>query len=381
MLLIKLSAVLLLSITISRAHAQTNSDDASTKRHNEMMAVMMSRPKLPVKSIGILLYDGYNTMDAMGPYHTLASINGAKVFFVGRTKGAIVNQRKLKIQVDSSIDEVKHLDILVIPGGAKETFMATVDTPLLNWIREIDKSSIYTTSVCTGSWILGATGLLKGKNATSNWYRADEMMKFYGANFKEERWVKDGKYWTSAGVTAGMDMSLAIIDDLFGRRYTEAVMLDLEYNPQPPYNAGTPKKSEPFVADMMLEMYDMFMLPMIQKEKQKQPAKKPSLFQQWPALDEYHKLMSASFHPAEEGKLEPVKKNAYSMAVQAKKLKESAIPAEFNKAGIPGLLAKLEKESADLAKLIKSKKSDEEIKKAIFSLHDRFHEIVGLCRD
>lgn len=377
----KLTAVLLLALSILSANAQTNTDDASTKKHNEMMAVMMTRPRLPIKSIGILLYDGYNTMDAMGPYHTLASISGANVFFVGRKKGAIVNQRKLKIQVDSSIDDVKKLDILVIPGGARETFMATVDTPLLNWIREIDKTTTYTTSVCTGSWILGATGLLKGKNATSNWYRAEEMMKFYGANFKEERWVKDGKYWTSAGVTAGMDMSLAIIDDLMGRRYTEGVMLDLEYNPQPPYNAGTPKKSEPIVADMMLEMYDMFMLPMIQKEKQKQSAKKPSLFQQWPALDEYHKLMSASFHPAEEGKLEPVKKNAAAMAVQAKKLKDSPIPAAFNKAGMPDLLSKLEKESAALARLVKAKKSDEDIKKAIFSLHDRFHEIVGLCRE
>jgi len=93
------------------------------------------------------------------------------------------------------------------------------------------------------------------------------MLLMYGAKFKEERWVKDGKYWTSAGVTAGMDLSLAIIDDLLGRQYTEAIMLDLEYNPKPPYLGGTPKTTDPLVADMMKEMYDMVMLPMIEKEK------------------------------------------------------------------------------------------------------------------
>ena len=92
------------------------------------------------------------------------------------------------------------------------------------------------------------------------------MMQSYGANFKEERYVNDEKYWTSAGVSAGIDMSLAIIDDLLGRKYTEAVMLDLEYDPKPPYDAGVPKKSDPQVAAMMKEMYDMIMLPLIQKK-------------------------------------------------------------------------------------------------------------------
>ncbi len=260
-------ASLVLAATISSA--QTRDKDSLSKRHNEMMAIIMTQPKVPIKTIGILVYDGYNTLDAMGPYHTLAEIMGAKTFFVAKQKGMVKNQRGLQTRIDTSFAEVKNLDILVIPGGAVETFMQTQDTATLNWIKQIDKTTTYTTSVCTGSWILGSTGLLKGRNATSNWYRADEMMKLYGANFKEERWVKDGKYWTSAGVTAGIDMSLAIIDDLMGKKYTEGVMLDLEYNPHPPYNAGTPKTSEPIVADMMKEMYDMALLPLIQKQLKK----------------------------------------------------------------------------------------------------------------
>jgi putative intracellular protease/amidase len=251
---------------------KTNPDSlviGTADRHKQMMDILFTPTKVPIKKIGILLYDGYNTLDAMGPYHTLAEIMGAKTYFIAKKRGFVKNQRGLEVKVDSSFNDVSSLDILVIPGGAGETFMQTQDTTTLNWIRKIDKTTKYTTSVCTGSWILGATGLLKGKNVTSNWYRAEEVMKMYGANYKEGRWVQDGKYWTSAGVSAGIDMSLAIIDDLLGRKYTEAVMLDLEYDPKPPYDAGVPKKSDPLVADMMKEMYDMLLLPLIQGEQKK----------------------------------------------------------------------------------------------------------------
>jgi putative intracellular protease/amidase len=251
---------------------KTNPDSlviGTADRHKQMMDILFTPTKVPIKKIGILLYDGYNTLDAMGPYHTLAEIMGAKTYFIAKKRGVVKNQRGLEVKVDSSFDDVSSLDILVIPGGAGETFMQTQDTTTLNWIRKIDKTTKYTASVCTGSWILGATGLLKGKNASSNWYRAEEVMTMYGANYKEGRWVQDGKYWTSAGVSAGIDMSLAIIDDLLGRKYTEAVMLDLEYDPKPPYDAGVPKKSDPLVADMMKEMYDMLLLPLIQGEQKK----------------------------------------------------------------------------------------------------------------
>lgn len=258
-----------LIVFVSRATAQGENKDSLAKRHNEMMAIIMTQPKMPIKTIGILVYDGYNTLDAMGPYHTLAEIMGAKTFFIAKKKGMVQNQRGLQMKVDTSFAEVNKLDILVIPGGAVETFMQTQDTVTLNWIRQIDKTTTFTTSVCTGAWILGATGLLNGKYATTNWYRAEEILNSYGVKFKQDRWVRDGKYWTSAGVTAGIDMSLAIIDELMGKKYTEGVMLDLEYNPQPPYNAGTPEKSEKIVADMMKEMYDLALLPLIQKQLKK----------------------------------------------------------------------------------------------------------------
>ncbi|HVM88013.1 MAG TPA: DJ-1/PfpI family protein [Puia sp.] len=255
--------IALLSMQIS--FSQTN-NDSLVKKHKEMMDIIMTQPKYPIKTIGILLYNGYQTLDAMGPYETLSQLGGSvKIFFIAKQKGLIKNQRNMLVKVDTSISEVNKLDILVIPGGAVETFMMTQDTAVLNWIRKINETTTYTTSVCTGAWILGATGLLKGKNVTTNWYRADEMMKNYGANFKQERWVHDGKFWTSAGVTAGIDMSLAIINELMGEKFTQAAMLNLEYNPHPPIAGGSPENTQPIVAEMMKEMYDMGMQPLFKK--------------------------------------------------------------------------------------------------------------------
>ncbi|WP_344765527.1 DJ-1/PfpI family protein [Pedobacter ginsengiterrae] len=229
---------------------------------NEIGTITFSS-KVPIKNIGIFIYDGFNTLDAMGPYHILSQIVGSKVFFISKRKGLVRNQTGMEVKVEKSIDEVNHLDILVIPGGARETYLHTKDQSLLDWIKRIDKGSVYTGGVCTGGWILGATGLLKGRNVTTNWYRAEEIMKKYGANFKPERYVRDGKYWTSAGVTAGMDMSLAIVNDLMGNQYTQAVMLDLEYDPKPPIDGGSIEKTTPEVKRFMNRLYDGIFTPVM----------------------------------------------------------------------------------------------------------------------
>jgi transcriptional regulator GlxA family with amidase domain len=264
-----LFSILFFLYFITASFGQTAKNDSLAKRHQAMMDIMMTKPKVAIKTIGILIYDGYQTLDVMGPYEVLSNLSGAKVILIAKQKGLIRNQKGLKIQVDTSIADVEKLDILVIPGGAAETFLMSQDTTVLNWIRKIDKTTTYTTSVCTGAWILGATGLLKGKNATTNWYRAEEMLKNCGANFKQERWVKDGKYWTSAGVTAGMDMSLAIVNDLMGEKYTQAIMLNFEYDPKPPLNAGSILNTDKLVIDMMYQMYDSIFLPLFDKKSKK----------------------------------------------------------------------------------------------------------------
>lgn len=228
----------------------TNMDELMTRQPN---------PNVNVNGIGILVYDGMYSLDAFGPYQVFRSA-GLNAFFIGKTKNTVTASNGLTVTPSKSIHEVNKLDVLLIPGGALGTALQTIDEEVLEWIRTIDETSIYTTSVCTGAWILGATGLLHGKNASTHWYRAEEMLTKYGANYTGKRWTRDGKYWTSAGVTGGIDLSLALVNHLFGKQYTQAVMLDMEYDPKPPVPGGTPEKSDKTIAQLMKDMYDSFMI-------------------------------------------------------------------------------------------------------------------------
>jgi putative intracellular protease/amidase len=221
-----------------------------------------------LKTIGILVYDNFFTLDAIGPIVALSQIPDIQIKLIAKEKGELKTGRTL-LKVNNVINEIPNLDVLVVPGGAISTFNASRDTVLLNWTRKIDAHSLYTTSVCTGSWILGNAGLLKGKSATSHWYRAQERLEYYGANYKKARYTNDGKYWTSAGVSAGIDFSFALMKELYGNDFVYFSMLNLNYHPEPLIQGGIPEKSNPLVADMMMQMYDYGMLPLFKKERKK----------------------------------------------------------------------------------------------------------------
>lgn len=240
-------------------------DGAKPDRISNMEELMSLQPdpNVNINGIGIYVYDGMYSLDALGPLQVFKSA-GLKTMLIAKNPGAIIASNGLVIHVDKSIDEIDTLDILLIPGGATGTALQTIDQDVLNWIQHIDENSVYTTSVCTGAWILGATGLLKGKKASTHWYRAEEMMDKYGAEYTGKRWTRDGKYWTSAGVTGAMDLALAMVNHLFGKQYTQAVMLDIEYDPDPPINGGTPKKSDKTITALMRDMYDYFMINFVQ---------------------------------------------------------------------------------------------------------------------
>jgi transcriptional regulator GlxA family with amidase domain len=232
--------------------------------HSWVMDAILGKPKVAIKTIGILVYDGVNDLDFTGPRYVLGQ-SGAKTQLIGIKPGPIKTVMGVQVVPDTTIDEVQQLDILVVPGGFTGTIEAAYDRKVLDWIRAIDKSTTYTASVCTGGWILGATGLLEGKRATTNWYRREEFLKKHKAIPTHERYVHDGKYWTSAGVTAGLDMSLAILNDNWGEKFTQGVMLDMEYDPAPPIIGGTPEKTGWLVAWMMKAMYDAGVNPLIER--------------------------------------------------------------------------------------------------------------------
>jgi len=221
--------------------------------------------------IGILVYDGANAIDALGPFQVFSTA-GLKPLLIsaskdegGKYKKLITFNSGLKIAANRNIANTSELEVLVVPGGAFETIQMAKNTEVLNWIKGINEKTIWTTSVCTGSWILGAAGLLQDKQATSNWYRADELLAHFGATPQSgSRYVFDGKLVTANGVTAGIDMALAIVKKVFshdlnnGKDYTQAVMLDLQYDPNPPVRGGSPEKTEPAVFDAMQFMYDYY---------------------------------------------------------------------------------------------------------------------------
>lgn len=237
-------------------------DTIKEENHSMIMDAILGKPKHIIKTIGILVYDGVNDLDMMGPRYVLGQA-GAKVQLIALHPGNIKTVMGVQVVPDNVIDSVSQLDILVIPGGFTGTIQAVYDERLHEWIRKIDKGTTYTAGVCSGVWVLGATGLLEGKRASTNWYREEEFLKKFKAIPANERYTRDGKYWTSAGVTAGMDMSLAILNDNWGEKYTQGVMLDMEYDPAPPITGGTPEKTNFLVEWMMNAMYDAGVNPLM----------------------------------------------------------------------------------------------------------------------
>ncbi len=263
----KIIAALSIIAMIAACKNKNEEAAAATKSQAESMTEIFPAPKIEIKTVGIYLYDGYSALDAMGPYSVFTRLMGSHVFFIAKHKGIIEDGAGLKVVIDTSIAEVKHLDILLIPGGLRTAYEQTKDEELLTWIRSIDSTSKYTSSVCTGAWILGATGLLKEKEATTHWYGKKILADDFGAKIQNTRYTHSGKYWTGAGVSAGIDMSLALLNEIAGEKYTRAVMLDLEYDPQPPFKGGSENNSDKNMVEGMRALYNGGMESALHPEK------------------------------------------------------------------------------------------------------------------
>ncbi|MFI1395612.1 DJ-1/PfpI family protein [Streptomyces sp. NPDC020681] len=192
--------------------------------------------------IAILLYDRFTALDAVGPYELLGRLPGAETVFVAEKTGPVRNdQGSLTLIAERSLAEVTAPDIVVVPGGTS-TRQVLKNKTVLEWLRTVDATSTWTTSVCVGSLVLAGAGLLKGRRATSHWLALDDLAGF-GVEPTGERVVFDGKYVTSAGVSSGLDMALHLLGRIAGDPTAQSVQLLTEYDPQPPYDAGSPDKA------------------------------------------------------------------------------------------------------------------------------------------
>lgn len=204
--------------------------------------------------IVILAYQGMTAMDAMGPYEVLSRLPDARVRFVAREAGPITTDTgMLTFQAEAGIDEIEAADVLVVPGGPIASVGAVMqDEATTAWVAKIHEGSRYTTSVCTGSWILGAAGVLEGKRAGSHWL-ALEALPGFGAEASSDRVVVDGKLWTAGGVTSGIDMALTFMAEVAGEDYAQTVQLALQYDPKPPFKGGTPETAPEHIVTLAKE--------------------------------------------------------------------------------------------------------------------------------
>jgi putative intracellular protease/amidase len=203
--------------------------------------------------IAIALFDQVTALDAVGPYEVLQRLPGAEVRFVGHRRGEVrTDNGFLGLTVDFTFDEVSRPDILLIPGGVG-TRPLVQDDVILDWIRNAHETSQFTTSVCTGSLVLAAAGLLKGRKATTH-FSARPLLLKYGATPTEERVVQEGRIITAAGVSSGIDMALRLAELLSDATTAKALQLMIEYDPQPPYDAGALHKVDARVLARVQEL-------------------------------------------------------------------------------------------------------------------------------
>lgn len=200
--------------------------------------------------IAILLFPRLTALDAVGPYEVLRSVPGATLAMVAAEPGAQrTDHGALALVADRALDDVPAPDVLVVPGGPGEVD-ARQDPRVIEWVRRAHETSTWTTSVCTGSLILGAAGVLAGKRATSHWTALDALAAF-GATPTEERVVVDGKVVTAAGVSSGIDMALWLAAELTDERTAQSIQLAIEYDPRPPFDAGSTATASPDLVDAL----------------------------------------------------------------------------------------------------------------------------------
>jgi putative intracellular protease/amidase len=199
--------------------------------------------------IVIPIFDDFTALDAVGPYEVLSRVGG-RVRFVAPEAGPVrTDNGMLSLVAEASLSDATAPDVVVVPGGVGVRALTT-DPTWLDWLRAVDRSTTWTTSVCTGSLLLGAAGLLEGLRATSHWLEL-ETLRSYGAEPTGERVVEQGKVITAAGVSAGIDMALLLAARIAGEDTAKAIQLGIEYDPQPPFDCGSVEKADPKLVDVI----------------------------------------------------------------------------------------------------------------------------------
>jgi len=198
------------------------------------------------RHVAIVLYDGFTALDAVGPYEVLVSLPDTQVHFVSNQHGAVwADTGQLALTATATFDELPNPAIIVVPGGGHGIMKAVENLALMTWIKQAHETSEWTTSVCTGVYVLGMAGILQGLNVTTHWGSRSFMQQYCGATYVPERFVQQGKVITAAGVSSGIDMALFLAEKLSNPKTAQAIQLACEYDPHPPFNTGNFQTVDP----------------------------------------------------------------------------------------------------------------------------------------
>jgi putative intracellular protease/amidase len=201
--------------------------------------------------IAIPLFDRFTALDAVGPYEVLSRVPGAQVHWLAAAPGPVrTGNDMLGLMADAAYEDLPDPEIVVVPGG-HGTRVLLDDERILGWIRRAHETSEWTTSVCSGSLLLGAAGVLDGLEATSHWIEL-EMLERFGASPSNRRVVEQGKVITAAGVSSGIDMALVLAARIAGPEVAQTIQLRIEYDPEPPFDAGSHRKAPKEIVERLL---------------------------------------------------------------------------------------------------------------------------------
>ncbi len=196
--------------------------------------------------IAILLYPGLTALDALGPFELLRGIPGAEIRLVWKEVGPVLTDSNvLVVGATHRLDETRRPDIVLVPGSSNRTTTLMADAEVKAWLRHAHDHTRLTTSVCSGALILGAAGLLEGRAATSHWAALPWLSQFGAQARPHDRIVRDGKVWTAAGVSAGIDLALAVVAEVADEETARVAQLTIEYDPRPPFDSGHMDKAHP----------------------------------------------------------------------------------------------------------------------------------------
>ena len=197
--------------------------------------------------VALVLYPKFTLLDIVGPYQVLGDVPGNDVVFVASTPGPVTEHTgRNGLVASAALDDVPNPDVVVVPGGFGDT---ELDGAVVRWLRRVHPTTTWTTSVCTGAIYLAAAGVLDGIDATTHWARVDRLEQL-GAHYVPERVVERGKVITAAGVSSGIDMALRLVEHMHGTDMAKLVQLGIEYDPQPPFDAGSPTKAPQEIVEL-----------------------------------------------------------------------------------------------------------------------------------